>query len=88
MWEIIEIKARKTGVVKAKGRRKDKGEVRREGKEEKSKKLKIKNDRCKESGRRVGDLEWKESGSKIREESKEVSTGTILQVDEGFWEEC
>jgi len=44
-------------VVKVKGRRKDKGEVRREGKKEKSKKLKIKNDRCKESGRRVGDLE-------------------------------
>ena len=72
MWEIIEIKARKTGVVKAKGRRKEKGEgeeVRRKGKVEKLKKLKIKNDRC------------KESGSKIREECKEVSAGTILQVD-------
>jgi len=43
--------------------------VRRKGKVEKLKKLKIKNDRC------------KESGSKIREECKEVSAGTILQVD-------
>ena len=62
----------------------------REEKEERKKEEKIKkgkNNRCKESGRRVKDLRWKERDSKIREGNKEVSTRTIPQVDQGFWEE-
>ena len=61
--------------------------IREKEKEERRKEEKIKkgkNNGCKESGRRVKDLGWKERNSKIRKGKKEVSTGTIPQVDQGF----
>ena len=62
---------------------KNKKKQKKKSKKEKADK---KNNRNQESGKRVKDLEWWWRNSKVRGESKEVSSQTILQVKESKWE--
>jgi len=84
MWEVVETKIGKDRVVEAERRREKKRKGKKTGGRENGKETKKekteerKNNRCKESGRRMGNLGQERRGSKVRERDKKAGFRKIL----------
>jgi len=83
VWKAVETKAGKDRVAKAKERREKRGggkktEEKENGKETKKEKTeRRKDDRCKESGRRIKNLGQGRGGSKVRERCEKAGPRKI-----------
>ena len=94
VWKVVEAKAEKTGIAKTKRREEEerkekeaKKEEVEEGRKEKEETKKAENNESKKSGRKIGDLGWREKSSKVRGRSQEISSSKILQMDSYLWKE-
>ena len=83
MWEAVETKAERDRIAEVERRReKRRGgkKIRRKGNGKEIKKEKTKgrkDNRCKESGGRMGDLGWGKRGSKVRGRSEKAGSRKI-----------
>ena len=77
VWKAVETEVGKTRIVKTKGRRSKRGsrkETRRESKAIEKEVEKEKDNNCKKSSRRLGDLEWEREHGEVR--SRDEKTGS------------
>jgi len=90
IWEAVEAKAREVRMAETERRRekrRSRKEIGGERRKEKEKTTKRKEDRSKESNRRIGDLRQGGRSSKVRRKSKKAGIRKVLQVNPCFWQE-